>query len=284
MGAPATPYSSRERSSGSGDALPAPSNSTRVVLITEDEPLFGPECMSLLLHALPDHVRPVLAVLVRFSPAGSRHGRWRTVTYLLRAFGIRCLLEAVLQYACHVLAGGGRWVDVARRVRQGNIDLIGPVSNVNGEAALAAIRRASPDLLLSFSMNGVFGAKLLAIAPCMNLHLSLLPRHRGLMPVFWALHDGDTETGVTVHYADGSAGVDGGAIIIQRRLAISERRLVPLYRALKRLGMLALADAASRGRCNISRVATNEAASGGLRKLPDRDDVLRFRRGGNHEF
>ncbi|MGW7351557.1 methionyl-tRNA formyltransferase [Streptomyces sp. NPDC054784] len=33
----------------------------------------------------------------------------------------------------------------------------------------------------------------------LNVHTSLLPRHRGPLPLHWAIRDGDPETGVTVH-------------------------------------------------------------------------------------
>ncbi len=48
----------------------------------------------------------------------------------------------------------------------------------------------------------------------LNIHTSLLPRHRGPMPVHWALLHGDTETGVTIHWMDRR--FDSGPIVAQR--------------------------------------------------------------------
>jgi methionyl-tRNA formyltransferase len=51
-----------------------------------------------------------------------------------------------------------------------------------------------------------------------GVHPSLLPRHRGADPYFWAIESGDTVTGVTAHrLADD---YDAGAILAQRRLHI----------------------------------------------------------------
>lgn len=46
------------------------------------------------------------------------------------------------------------------------------------------------------------------------MHTSLLPRHRGPMPVHWALLHGDAETGVTIHWMDRD--FDTGPIVAQR--------------------------------------------------------------------
>ena len=54
---------------------------------------------------------------------------------------------------------------------------------------------------------------------CLNLHASLLPRHRGAAPIQAAIVAGDTETGITVMYMD--EGLDTGDILLQAKLEIS---------------------------------------------------------------
>jgi methionyl-tRNA formyltransferase len=53
---------------------------------------------------------------------------------------------------------------------------------------------------------------------CLNLHGSLLPRHRGAAPIQWALAEGDPETGVTLMRMD--AGLDTGDIVAMARTPI----------------------------------------------------------------
>lgn len=48
----------------------------------------------------------------------------------------------------------------------------------------------------------------------LNVHPSLLPRHRGPMPVHWAVRQGDRETGVTIHWMDES--FDSGPVMARR--------------------------------------------------------------------
>jgi methionyl-tRNA formyltransferase len=54
-----------------------------------------------------------------------------------------------------------------------------------------------------------------------NLHPSLLPRHRGPSPIQWALVCGDRSTGVTTMQLD--EGMDTGPILLQERLAIEPK-------------------------------------------------------------
>jgi methionyl-tRNA formyltransferase len=56
---------------------------------------------------------------------------------------------------------------------------------------------------------------------CINLHFSLLPRHRGAAPIERALQDGDAETGVTIMQMD--EGLDTGPILLRRAVAIAPR-------------------------------------------------------------
>lgn len=51
-----------------------------------------------------------------------------------------------------------------------------------------------------------------------GVHPSLLPRHRGPDPYYWAIREGDLETGVTAHVLDDE--YDTGDVLGQRRLVI----------------------------------------------------------------
>ena len=56
---------------------------------------------------------------------------------------------------------------------------------------------------------------------CLNLHPSLLPRHRGPSPVATAIEEGDTETGVTLMLLD--KGMDTGPLVAQRSYPLSSQ-------------------------------------------------------------
>jgi methionyl-tRNA formyltransferase len=60
---------------------------------------------------------------------------------------------------------------------------------------------------------------------CVNVHPSLLPRGRGVDPVFWTFRRGDEETGITVHLMDED--FDSGPILLQERMAVPEGIRLP---------------------------------------------------------
>jgi methionyl-tRNA formyltransferase len=53
---------------------------------------------------------------------------------------------------------------------------------------------------------------------CINLHASLLPRHRGAAPIQAAILAGDAESGMTVMYID--VGLDSGDILLEKRIPL----------------------------------------------------------------
>lgn len=70
----------------------------------------------------------------------------------------------------------------------GNADLLGE------------LRGFGPDLIVSILWPRRIQDEVLALCKdCINFHPSLLPRHRGSLTQFWAIFDGDAESGVTCH-------------------------------------------------------------------------------------
>jgi methionyl-tRNA formyltransferase len=63
----------------------------------------------------------------------------------------------------------------------------------------------------------------------LNLHPSLLPRHRGAAPVAAAILAGDAVTGVTLIRMD--AGLDSGPIVAQRTIELDGREVAPALEA-----------------------------------------------------
>ena len=72
-----------------------------------------------------------------------------------------------------------------------------------------------PDVIVVVAYGQFLGAKILSLPPlgCLNVHLSLLPRHRGAAPVHRCINAGDTVSGVTIMRMD--HGMDSGDILMQ---------------------------------------------------------------------
>ena len=82
------------------------------------------------------------------------------------------------------------------------------------------------DLLVSFAYGRIFGPKFLALFPLggINVHPSLLTRHRGPSPIPAAILEGDRETGVTIQTL--AAEMDSGDILAQERFPLTGRETV----------------------------------------------------------
>jgi methionyl-tRNA formyltransferase len=123
------------------------------------------------------------------------------------------------------------------------VPLLRPASVRDPETqhALAAWR---PDILVVAAYGKILPRGLLdlpTLAP-VNVHASLLPRHRGAAPIAAAIRAGDAETGVSIMLM--SEEMDAGDVLLQRAIAIApEHTTESLTANLAALGATALTDA-----------------------------------------
>jgi methionyl-tRNA formyltransferase len=77
-----------------------------------------------------------------------------------------------------------------------------------------------PEIVVVMAYGQILSKPLLEVpaVACLNLHASILPRHRGAAPIQAAIVSGDRETGVTVMYMD--EGLDTGDILLKKYLEI----------------------------------------------------------------
>jgi methionyl-tRNA formyltransferase len=88
---------------------------------------------------------------------------------------------------------------IKRVALEAGIPVLQPES-VRDEASLGELRALAPDVIVVMAYGQILPKALIAIPrlACINLHASLLPRHRGASCLQAAIDEGDTETGVTV--------------------------------------------------------------------------------------
>lgn len=104
-----------------------------------------------------------------------------------------------------------------RKLGEGALLLEKP--DLRSPAIVSTLGALAPELIVSWFWTKRIPEAVLAIAPfAFNVHPSLLPRHRGPDPYFWAIACGDRVTGVTAHML--TAGYDEGPILEQRERAI----------------------------------------------------------------
>ena len=84
------------------------------------------------------------------------------------------------------------------------------------EAVVVTLRDLRPDVIAVAAYGKILPRNVLSIPPmgCINVHASLLPRHRGASPIAHAIWAGDAETGVTIMKME--EGLDTGPMLLQR--------------------------------------------------------------------
>jgi len=76
------------------------------------------------------------------------------------------------------------------------------------------------DVMVVAAYGLILPRSTLDIAPCINIHGSLLPRWRGAAPIHRAIESGDLETGVTIMGME--EGLDTGPMMLIERVAIED--------------------------------------------------------------
>lgn len=105
------------------------------------------------------------------------------------------------------------------------------------------VRALSPDLLVVVAYGQILSPALLAVPRlgALNVHFSLLPRHRGAAPVPAALLAGDEETGVSTMWM--TEGLDEGPVFLERATRIApEENAETLGARLAEMGAELLAE------------------------------------------
>ncbi len=77
-----------------------------------------------------------------------------------------------------------------------------------------------PDIILSFYYRNMISTRILDLAAlgAFNMHGSLLPKYRGRTSIHWAIIEGETQTGATLHHMVKAA--DAGDIVDQEAVPI----------------------------------------------------------------
>lgn len=93
--------------------------------------------------------------------------------------------------------------------------------------ATARVAALEPQLIVLADYGQIVPRELLELPPfgALNLHPSLLPRHRGASPIPATILAGDSETGVSLMLMD--AGLDTGPIVAQLRLPLDGTETAP---------------------------------------------------------
>lgn len=116
-------------------------------------------------------------------------------------------------------------------------------ATLKGEEAYTRLKAEQADLFVVVAYGCILPQRVLDLPRygCVNIHGSLLPRHRGAAPIQWAVLNGEKVAGVTSMQMD--AGVDTGDMLLSASVPVPDTMTSgELYEQLASLGAEVLAD------------------------------------------
>ena len=165
----------------------------RVLVITEDDPLYVIEFFRVFFAEFPQRD----AELIGMTVDKAFHESLRdTVRRMLRLYGWTGIARLGMRYASAKLRGD----TIETMARRHGLPIIETLS-VNDPDYIARIRALKPDIIMSVAGPEIFSTELLASARlgCINIHSGQLPTYRGMLPTFWQLLNGESAAVITVH-------------------------------------------------------------------------------------
>jgi len=103
-----------------------------------------------------------------------------------------------------------------------NLEVFTPTSLKNED-----LTRFNPDFIVVAAYGLLLPENILEVAPCINLHASLLPKYRGASPIQSAILNGDRYTGVTSMLMD--KGLDTGDILCWDFTEVDNKTSIDLF-------------------------------------------------------
>lgn len=158
-----------------------------------------------------------------------------------------------------------------------------PLPQPNTASGLAMLRELAPELVVSIRYRRILREDVIAIPEhgVLNLHSGILPDYRGVMATFWAMLQGATEIGCTLHRIVDS-GIDTGPVLGIHRQAVRPGasyldNVLSLYPA----GCRMIAQAIEQIRCgNPPTHVTQVPGTGEYFSSPDEAAIDEFLRKG----
>ena len=154
-----------------------------------------------------------------------------------------------------------------------DIEVLQP-NRLSDEGIVEAITAQEPDFIIVAAFGQLLPRSVLDIAPCINLHASLLPQYRGASPIQQSLLNGDKVTGVTSMLME--EGLDTGPILEKIEFEIpQEMRLHALTQQLTD-DACTLTLSTIRNFKTITPEAQNEAEATLCKKIKKSDGEVDF--------
>jgi methionyl-tRNA formyltransferase len=145
--------------------------------------------------------------------------------------------------------------------------------NLKSQEAYALIQGYAPDFIVVAAFGQILPQNILDIAPCINLHASILPKFRGASPIQDAILSQESYSGVTAMKMD--VGLDTGDILAFSYLNIENMDAITLFSALSKVAA-SLTIRTLKSYHDIAPLQQNSADSSYAKKIKKEDGLIHF--------
>ncbi|MSN96629.1 methionyl-tRNA formyltransferase [Campylobacter sp. FMV-PI01] len=135
------------------------------------------------------------------------------------------------------------------------------------------IENLKPDFIVVAAYGKILPKSILDIAPCINLHTSILPKYRGASPIQSAILDGLEISGVTAMKMD--IGLDDGDILDIEYIDIKNLKSDEVFEKMSKVAANLTIKVLNNYK-NIKPVKQNHALATSCKKIKKMDGIIKF--------
>lgn len=247
----------------------------KLVFITQDENLYLPIFFKKVIEDLKLNTNFNIEkiFLLPSSPNSKKASLVKRGLESLFLFGINFFLFYTTLYLYRKFVGK----NLKKIFLKNNIPFDIFSGSIKSKKFIDSIKIMKPDLIISASCNQIFNIELLKIPNkgCLNIHSSLLPKDRGLMPSFWSLCKNYKYSGVSTFFMNEY--LDDGPILYQEKFNIEGLSLHSLLIKNKIIGAKILIKSLDMINMNKILLTKNLQKESSYNHYPKKEDVKIFR-------
>jgi methionyl-tRNA formyltransferase len=238
----------------------------RIYFLLVDEPFYTPACIEPLLERFGPSIAGAAFPVGFFD--------WKRLRTTLALYGPVATASRVARMSWASAVGG-----VVRRQFKARDIPVRDIADVNASGFQQDLRSLGVDLIVSINTPQKLQSPILNLPAhgCLNVHFGMLPRYRGLLPIFHAIVNGESSFGVTVHLMDEK--LDNGDIVAQRAVPIGgDDTLDTLYPRAFATASALLIEAIEASAAGTLVRRPNSAAAKSYYSYPTREQIREYKR------
>ena len=251
----------------------------RLIFFTHDDPFYVVHFFDEFLKVYP-YPKDIIAVVVAKTMGENKISLFkRTIGFFGFIGSIKLLIE-ISRLTIKGFWSSNSCHSLKTLFKKNHIKIVS-TNDVNSPNFILELTSLKPDLLLSVAFPQIFKQEIPEVPTrgAVNIHHSLLPHYRGMLPTFWQLHHGKKTLGITVHQINKK--IDSGKIIVQEsHSTIENESFHKTVQRTKRLGAHSILEAIDLLFDPNFKPKVNRRNEGSYYTFPSYSEVKKFRKKG----